>query len=349
MSGLSRQARGSSTGSSLSSLSPDDERPKSISSRYSQSSLQQNQRLNKDNLAKLKNRPTKVIESSKKCAGCSKPLKEDGFFALGQLYHKNCFRCKFCKKRLGEKFFVKAGAGCCGECYSTTRCAVCKEVITEGHVTFGELSIHSKCMKCQVCGEQVVDKYLTYKDLPICEKDFRRVGHVCSVCDDIILDRVCMVEGVVMCEKDYMELVSTWPCSACGKDIPTDSHAALMVGEVRFHHDCLKCFVCEEKLDGKMVTLDKENKPYCTKDYDRKFTVCCGTCKLPILPKKGQTKAPRIRALGRDYHINCFKCEDCHLVLSSGVKGRECWPIKHHLLCYQCYRRRQSESEPESD
>ena len=66
MSGLSRQARGSSTGSSLSSLSPDDERPKSISSRYSQPSLQQNQRLNKDNLAKLKNRPTKVIESSSK-------------------------------------------------------------------------------------------------------------------------------------------------------------------------------------------------------------------------------------------------------------------------------------------
>ena len=114
-----------------------------------------------------------------------------------------------------------------------------------------------------------MDKYLTYKDLPICEKDFRRVGHVCSVCDDIILDRVCMVEGVVMCEKDYMELVATWPCSACGKDIPTDSHAALMVGDVRFHHDCLKCSVCEEKLDGKMVTLDKENKPYCTKDYDR--------------------------------------------------------------------------------
>ena len=56
-------------------------------------------------------------------------------------------RCKFCKKRLGEKFFVKSGAGCCGECYSTTRCAVCKEVITEGHVTFGDTSIHSKCMK----------------------------------------------------------------------------------------------------------------------------------------------------------------------------------------------------------
>ena len=78
-----------------------------------------------------------------------------------------------------------------------------------------------KYFQCQVCGEQVVDKYLTYKDLPICEKDFRRVGHVCSVCDEIILDRVCMVEGVVMCEKDYQELVSTWPCSMCGKEIPS--------------------------------------------------------------------------------------------------------------------------------
>lgn len=47
----------------------------------------------------------------------------------------------------------------------------------------------------------MVDKYLTYNDLPICEKDFRRVGHVCSVCDVTILDRVCMVDGVVMCEK----------------------------------------------------------------------------------------------------------------------------------------------------
>ena len=46
------------------------------------------------------------------------------------------------------------------------------------------------------------------------------MGHVCSVCDDLILDQVYNVEGVVMCEKDYNELISTWPCSACGKQIP---------------------------------------------------------------------------------------------------------------------------------
>ena len=51
------------------------------------------------------------------------------------------------------------------------------------------------------------------------------------------------------------------PCS--------DSHAALMVGDARFHKECLRCCVCRCGLDGKMVTLDKENRPYCSKDYDK--------------------------------------------------------------------------------
>ena len=64
-----------------------------------------------------------------------------------------------------------------------------------------------------------------------------------------------------------------------------------MVGEARFHHDCLRCVTCRSAetieilldienfwhlsiylrtgLDGKMVTLDKENRPYCSKCYDK--------------------------------------------------------------------------------
>lgn len=68
---LSRQIRGSSTGSSLSSLSPDDERPRPITSRTPRSrpiqrpSNPQTQKLNTSDLARLTgNRPTKVIESS---------------------------------------------------------------------------------------------------------------------------------------------------------------------------------------------------------------------------------------------------------------------------------------------
>ena len=35
------------------------------------------------------------------------------------------------------------------------------------------------------------------------------------------------------------------------------------------------------------------------------------------------------------------------MVLDSRVKGKECWPIRKHVLCLKCNRRRQDESEPE--
>jgi len=98
---------------------------------------------------------------------------------------------------------------------------------------------------------------------------------------------------------------------------------------------------------GVPFSVDDQNKIYCTDDFTKKFAALCTVCRKPIVPKEGQTTAPRIRALDRDFHPSCFKCEDCHMVLDSRVKGKECWPIRSHVLCYNCYRRRQSESEDE--
>jgi len=296
-------------------------------------------------------RLTKVVTHTKKCSACHQALSDDGVFALGKLFHKSCFRCKNCKKKLGQRFFTLQGSPSCANCYKAGKevCAECGDKISDDHISCSNKLYHPHCMKCQVCGEVVRGKYLVYKESPICEKDFREVGHVCDVCNEVIMDNMYTIEGVVMCEKDYQELVSSWPCAACGKAIPPDGHDALMVGDVRFHHACLECEVCHKNMEGKVVTLDKENKVYCTEDFNRLFGIKCSTCKKPIVPKKGQTKAPRIRALGKDFHLACFKCEDCGLVLDSGVKGKECWPIRSHTLCYRCFRRRQSESEIDSD
>jgi len=346
---LSQTTRRSSTGSSRSSLSPDEEKPRIMSRQMSLN--EPNQRLNKDTLAKIGNRQIKVVSHKKNCASCLKPLLDDGFFALGQLFHKACFRCKFCSKKLGQKFLVKNSSACCCACYKEAKevCTGCGDTISDDYISCDDKMFHPRCMKCQVCGEQVKDKYLTYNDLPICLKDFKRLGHVCSVCNEAIMDSVCMLDGVAMCEKDYQEMMGTWPCSSCGKDISPQGYGALKVGNVRFHQRCLECRVCHKNLEGKAVTLDKENRVYCTEDYNRHFGNMCATCKKAIVPKKGQTKAPRIRALGKDFHVACFKCEDCGLVLDTGVKGKECWPVRSHTLCYGCYRRRQSESEQESD
>ena len=102
----SKPTRRSSAGSSRSSLSPDEENPTRIISQFSQT--EPNQRLTKDTLARIGNRQTKVVNHAsklerrrgkrlilnllEKCASCLKPLADDGFFALGQLFHKACFR-----------------------------------------------------------------------------------------------------------------------------------------------------------------------------------------------------------------------------------------------------------------
>ena len=64
--------------------------------------------LNAESLARIGNRKTRVVTHTseedrggnksifcifaEKCTACLKPLEEDGVFALGQLYHKACFR-----------------------------------------------------------------------------------------------------------------------------------------------------------------------------------------------------------------------------------------------------------------
>ena len=39
------------------------------------------------------------------------------------------------------------------------------------------------------------------------------------------------------------------------------------------------------------------------------ITLECFCFRQPILPKQGETAAARLRALGRDFHPECFKCE----------------------------------------
>ena len=82
----------------------------------------------------------------------------------------------------------------------------------------------------------------------------------------------------------------------------------------------------------------------------------------PIVPKKGETSAAMLRALDRDFHPECFKCEvgisdysdfpmfviiivfmqDCGLVLDSRVSGSECYPVDNKPLCAKCSKNRQT-------
>ena len=51
------------------------------------------------------------------CDHCGRELTEDGCTAFGKVFHKECFRCHGCKKRLDGKFFSKDEHAYCAKCH----------------------------------------------------------------------------------------------------------------------------------------------------------------------------------------------------------------------------------------
>ena len=43
-------------------------------------------------------------------------------------------------------------------------------------------------------------------------------------------------------------------------------------------------------------------------NYLRKQAAVCNRCCEPILPLKGESRATRVRALGQNFHPECFSC-----------------------------------------
>lgn len=137
-----------------------------------------------------------------------------------------------------------------------------------------------------------------------------------------------------------------------------------------FHPECFTCIGCTKDLAHAEFIMDELRQVFCSDCFAKKKAPRCATCKKPIVAGPGQKKAPRLRALGKDYHPDCFKCEvrilltamitvvitqpfyslqDCGLVLDARVKGRECYPMKNHILCFKCNRKKFSSDESESD
>lgn len=68
----------------------------------------------------------------------------------------------------------------------------------------------------------------------------------------------------------------------------------------------------------------------------RKFAPRCCVCKQPIMPETDKGETIRIVALDRSFHVDCYRCEDCNLLLSNGSDGHGCFPLDGHTLCQRC-------------
>ncbi|GCC26185.1 hypothetical protein chiPu_0004600 [Chiloscyllium punctatum] len=165
-------------------------------------------------------------------------------------------------------------------CY---RCGgVCKGEVVRVHNNH----FHVKCFTCQVCGSDLAQANFFYKNGEyICTLDYQRLyGTRCDSCGDFIGGEVISALGRTFHPKCFV-------CTACRKPFPVGDRVTFS------GKDCV-CQQCSHTL----ITASEPIKIHGPSQ--------CAGCGDEI--KHGQS----LLALEKQWHVSCFKCQSCGVVLT---------------------------------
>ncbi|KAK6483774.1 lipoma-preferred partner-like protein isoform X1 [Huso huso] len=182
------------------------------------------------------------------------------------------------------------------------RCSRCSEnVVGEGSgCTAMDQVFHVECFTCVTCSRKLRGQpFYAVEKKAYCEPCYTNTLEQCNICKTPIMERILRATGKA------------------------------------YHPHCFTCVECHRSLDGIPFTVDAGNHIHCIEDFHKKFAPRCSVCKEPIMPATGQEETVRIVALDRDFHVQCYRCEDCGSLLSEG-DNQGCYPLDGHILCKTC-------------
>jgi hypothetical protein len=194
---------------------------------------------------------------------------------------------------------MESGYGAAGE----YNCVKCSEGISGARpgCTALDKTYHLKCFTCTVCNNELAGgPFYSVEGKPYCENDYYDTLEKCVSCSKPIMDRILRASGKA------------------------------------YHPHCFVCTSCVRSLDGIPFTVDANNAVHCVQCFHDKFAPRCAICHKPIVPEEGKQESMRVVAMDKSFHVNCYKCEDCAMLLSSKIEGHECYPLDDHLLCKKC-------------
>ncbi|XP_053548760.1 zyxin [Bombina bombina] len=190
------------------------------------------------------------------------------------------------------------------ETHSMDLCHFCGKGLsrTETVVRAGEHLYHVTCFTCSKCDQQLQgQQYYESEGRPLCEECYQDTLAVCAVCEKKITERLLRAMG-----KEY-------------------------------HPSCFMCAVCRRSLQGEPFIVDDMNQPHCVADYHRRYAPRCSVCGEPIAPEPGRDETVRVVALEKNFHMMCYKCEDCGCSLNIEADDSGCFPLDGHVLCKKCH------------
>ncbi|MEE6508488.1 hypothetical protein FKM82_021323 [Ascaphus truei] len=182
--------------------------------------------------------------------------------------------------------------------------------------------------RCSRCGENVVGEGTGCTAM---DQVFHVECFTCMTCNSKLRGQpFYAVEKKAFCEPCYIRTLEQ--CNVCAKPI---MERILRATGKAYHPHCFTCVVCFRSLDGIPFTVDASGHIHCIEDFHKKFAPRCSVCKEPIMPAPGQEETVRIVALDRDFHVQCYRCEDCGSLLSEG-ENQGCYPLDGQILCKAC-------------